>query len=166
MDIAIVAMLLRRGADETARNFNNQTCAEVLGHGMDEEAGGREHGDPAIRKRISTMLARAPAERTWRRRSWIVMMRAFEADWQQRCAEGYEKGQKATDIFGLGEAAGTALTQAVGGREEKSRCSERKQDRRKPGIVSVGMNHELYSCIAWVVRSHEEGIFREVVSFL
>lgn len=170
MDIAIVSILLHEGADEAARNINNQTCSEVVGHGLDEEAGGRERGDPAIRKRISTMLARAPAERAWRRRSWIVMMRAREAAWQGDCSEGYGKGQKTTDIFGLAEAAGTAATQAVGGREGKHRCSEREngdgRDSRKHGIGAVGGNDELLSCVAWVVRTYEEGIFREAVSFL
>lgn len=165
MDIAIVAILLRRGADEAARNVNNQSCAEVLGHGLDEEVGARERGDPAIRQQISTMLARASAERAWCRRSWIVMIRAL-ADWQHHCVKGCEKGQKVTDIFGLGEAVGPTLTQAIGGREEKHRCSEREQAECKHSIGSVGINDELHSCVAWVVRNHEEGIFREVVSFL
>ncbi len=185
MDIAIVAILLNRGADESARNSNNETCADVLGHGLDEEAGGGR-GDPGIRKQIAAMLARAPAERAWRRRSWIVMMRSREdlsAFSEDDGIEGGDKGKKPSSASSLAlalvAAGGTvaARSSASGdGRDEKHRCRAGKggtgkedthvQGVDKDGANVLGLDTGLQSCVTWVVRAQEEGIFREVVAFL
>lgn len=162
MDIAIVALLLHRGADESMTNGNDETCADVLGHGLDEHAGG-ERGDTFLRQRISAMLARAPAERAWRRRSWIVMMRARNAHLGACDAEGGETEETTSDIF--------ALEQAVNDRDEKHRCcgtknGERQDQSRETFDDTVGTDIILQAGVAWVVQAHEEGIFREVVSFL
>lgn len=193
MDIAIVAILLNRGADESARNSNNQTCADVLGHGLDEEAGaGGERGDPGIRKQIAAMLARAPAERAWRRRSWIVMMRSLEdlsafSEDDGIDIEGNEKGKKPSGGPSLAlasspllqPAAGTVVAKSPtpgGGRDEKHRFREGRggegeedihvQGVDKDGANVLGVDTRLQSCVTWVVRAQEEGIFREVVAFL
>lgn len=169
MDLAIVTLLLHRGADESSRNTNNQTCADVLGHGLDEHAIG-ERGDPVVRQRISAMLAKAPAERAWRRRSWIIMMRARNARSGAWGAEGDEEGDTISDMFGLAEADFTAMANAVDGREEKHRCRGKEsgewQDKIQDCTTTVDADKGLQACVAWVVRAYEEGIFREVVSFL
>lgn len=169
MDFAIVFTLLHRGADEAARDSNNHTCAEVLGDGLDEEAGGLR-GDPAMRERIFTMLAKAPAERAWRRRSWAVMMRAREADWSGKLVGGGEEaGRAVVEICGSMAAAGAVVAQAVGARDEKQPCRGRhrgnNQGSRRVGVLGVD-EEALGSCVHWVVRAQEEGIFRLVVSFL
>lgn len=167
MDVAIVALLLHHGADEFSRNINNQTCADVLGHGLDEHAGG-ERGDPVIRQRTSTMLARAPAERAWRRRSWIVMMRAHNTKPGAWDAEG---GKTSSDTLSVVEGVDSTVTaKAVDGPDEKHRCCGtghgETPDKSQASADVVGTDKGLEACVAWIVRANEEGIFREVVSFL
>ena len=173
MDIAIVAILLNRGADESAKNSNNQTCADVLGHGLDEEAGG-QRGDPSVRKQVATMLARAPAERAWRRRSWIVMMRSREdlSALSDDVVQGSEKGKKASSSLALEAAACTVAAKPGGDRDEEHTCrvegkeNVHVQGGNKGGANVLAVDTGLRSCVSWVVRAHEEGIFREVVAFL
>lgn len=173
MDVAIVALLLHHGADESSRNTNNQTCADVLGHGLDEHAEG-ERGDPITRQRIATMLARAPAERAWRRRSWIVMMRARNAQSGPWDAEGGENGNVSSAMFSVeGDVDPTVVAKAVDEPDEKHRCCEtesgemqNKHQGSQASVDAVGTDEGLQACVAWVVRANEEGIFREVVSFL
>ncbi|CAM9763293.1 unnamed protein product [Ectocarpus fasciculatus] len=171
MDFAIVSTLLHRGADEAARDNNNHTCAEVLGDGLDEEAGGLR-GDPAMRERILAMLAKAPAERAWRRRSWIAMMRTREAHWSgELVGRGGEAGRAIVENCGstAAAAAGGVVAQAGGARDEKQPCRGRHRGNneggRRVGVLGVG-EEALQSCVHWVVRAQEEGIFRLVVSFL
>lgn len=175
MDVAIIAILLQCGADESARNSTNKTCGEVLGNGLDEGPGG-ERGDPALRERISAMLAKAPAERNWRRRSWIVMMRVREALWMRdRHSGGNREGGRMVGDSSRGSSEAvceaSATKTAVGGRDEKQRCREQGHaDGGKEGVDgggATGVAEEgIRSCVAWVVRAQEEGIFREVVAFL
>ncbi|CAM9226697.1 unnamed protein product, partial [Ectocarpus sp. 12 AP-2014] len=169
MDFAIVSTLLHRGADEAARDNNNHTCAEVLGDGLDEEAGGLR-GDPAMRERILTVLAKAPAERAWRRRSWTVMMRAREANWSgELVGGGEEAGRAMVEIYGSMAAAGAVVAKAVGARDEKQPCRGRHRgnDEGSSRVGVVGVDEEAFrSCVYWVFRAQEEGIFRLVVSFL
>ncbi|CAM9160357.1 unnamed protein product, partial [Ectocarpus sp. 12 AP-2014] len=74
----MVDLLLRWGASETAVNDNGRTPSDVL------EATAYRVGDPATRHdsltkemhRARVLLARAPVDRTWRRRCWLVMLRA------------------------------------------------------------------------------------------
>ncbi|CAB1119685.1 unnamed protein product [Ectocarpus sp. CCAP 1310/34] len=169
MDFAIVSTLLNRGADEAARDNNNHTCAEVLGDGLDEEAGGLR-GDPAMRERILIVLTKAPAERAWRRRSWTVMMRAREANWSgELVGGGEEAGRTMVEICGSTVAAGAVVAKAVGARDEKQPCRGRHRGNNEGSsrVGVVGVDEEAFrSCVYWVVRAQEEGIFRLVVSFL
>ncbi|CAM9756568.1 unnamed protein product [Ectocarpus sp. 6 AP-2014] len=88
-----VDLLLRWGASETAVNDDGRTPSDILKatttkyHARDAGGGGgTEHreGYPATRhdslaqemQRARALLARAPADRTWRRRCWLVMLRA------------------------------------------------------------------------------------------
>ena len=58
-----VAFLLRRGADETMTNKRGKTPLDLV------------TGDKENDKAIRTMLANAPKDRRWWRRSWLVMLR-------------------------------------------------------------------------------------------
>lgn len=172
MDVAIIAILLHRGADESARNSNRQTCADVLGHGLDEGPGG-ERGDPALRERITAMLAKAPAERNWRRRSWIVMMRVREASRMRDRHSGEGRtARDRSDGSASAEGAEASVPEAVvEGRDEKQRCRDQGHGHGGiegvDGVGATGVVEEgIRSCVAWVVRAQEEGIFREVVAFL
>ncbi|CAM9809400.1 unnamed protein product [Hapterophycus canaliculatus] len=65
-----VSELLRGGADESVEDEDGNTPAEVIGT-MSESLERAE--DVAL---IREMLRRAPADRSWRRRGWLVMLRA------------------------------------------------------------------------------------------
>ena len=64
-----VAELLRGGADETVEDEDGNTPAQVIGT-MSESL--ERADDVAL---IHGMLRRAPADRAWRRRGWLVLLR-------------------------------------------------------------------------------------------
>ncbi len=76
-----VELLLRWGADETLTDEDGQTAGDVVDpwNESDSDDGGDEDSDfrqlRADDQRIRDMLARAPADRSWRRRGWLVLCR-------------------------------------------------------------------------------------------
>lgn len=63
---AVVRVLLHYGADEKAEDNWGETPTDyLLSHYDDEE----------YRARVSAMIARAPCDRAWRRRGWLIMLR-------------------------------------------------------------------------------------------
>ncbi|CAM9192128.1 unnamed protein product, partial [Ectocarpus fasciculatus] len=63
-----VELLLRWGADEQLTNKSGDTPADIVG------AWGLVYDEvDADDQRIRRMLARAPADRSWRRRGWLVL---------------------------------------------------------------------------------------------
>lgn len=77
-----VRLLLRWGADEMAKNVGDLSPWDVVGSTSANPdaitvAGPDEAEDKVVREMaIRKMLKSAPADRVWRRRSWIVMCRA------------------------------------------------------------------------------------------
>eukprot|EP00752_Nemacystus_decipiens_P002752 g2570.t1 len=71
-----VDLLLRSGADEAAVNNDEETPARML-----ESRDFATHCSSEELERAQLLLARAPNDRAWRRRSWLVMLgsRAFRA---------------------------------------------------------------------------------------
>lgn len=65
---ATVSLLLRSGADETMKNEDGHSPMDVLG------ANSRLH--PFVKERVRQLLENAPKDRKWRRRGWLVMLRA------------------------------------------------------------------------------------------
>eukprot|EP00752_Nemacystus_decipiens_P008626 g7703.t1 len=87
----VVDLLLRHGADETALDRDGHRPVHLLdetdgeGEGEDEEELGEEDDEedddspPCTQdeiERTRLLLARAPADRAWRRRAWLLMIRA------------------------------------------------------------------------------------------
>lgn len=184
LDLPVVEELLRRDADETARNNDGHTPRDVLGHGLDENAGG-VGGDPEMHDRIAAVLARAPAERNWRRRSWLVVMRernvsstittvgdddgvgalfdshAEKGDWD--CSGGCKKeGRGRTTYFETTER-GILAASPIEGDMEVVVGEAYSEDGES---VSRVVDEVLASYVYWVVGVQEEGIFRHVISFL
>ncbi|CAN0302000.1 unnamed protein product [Ascophyllum nodosum] len=170
LDLAIVEILLSRGADETAPNSDDHTPYDVLGHGLDESAGSAAGGgDLETRDRIAAVLARAPAERNWRRRSWLVMMRARASSVATgpdfRAREGGGDGEKeayrrracsetSRAVMATGSTRGD-----VGVEAGVVLCNE-------DGAGSSCADGTLAAYVSWVVRVQEEGIFRHVTAFV
>lgn len=154
MDLAVVETLLRCGADEKARNNDDNTPTQVLGRGLhDQEEGTR--GNSHVRAYISTMLARAPIERAWRRRSWLVVMRSRHFYWSHQEGNTGDSYISAVTVSGV--------PGAVYDREE---CFGQGDVGVEEESVVGAAFHRLISCVGWIVRVQEEGIFRNVASFL
>ncbi|CAM9848932.1 unnamed protein product, partial [Ectocarpus sp. 13 AM-2016] len=72
---APVDLLLRWGADETAPNSDGKTPADLLDeHDNDND---RTTCSEAEIEQVRLLLARAPADRAWRGRCWLVMLRSY-----------------------------------------------------------------------------------------
>ena len=73
--VQMVDLLLRWGADETAVCSNGRTAEDMIGtrHVY------RRHSIPDSTERVRTLLARAPADRAWRRRGLLALCRASPA---------------------------------------------------------------------------------------
>ncbi|CAM9885646.1 unnamed protein product [Ectocarpus fasciculatus] len=73
-NVSAVELLLQWGADENCSDGNGDTPAGKIGalypEGLDDE------GITADHESIRRMLARAPADRSWRRRGWLVLIRS------------------------------------------------------------------------------------------
>lgn len=65
---AAVDLLLRSGADETIKDEDGHTPVDVLGN--------NSRLVPDVGERIRHLLKNAPRDRKWRRRGWLVMLRA------------------------------------------------------------------------------------------
>ncbi|CAN0016333.1 unnamed protein product [Scytosiphon promiscuus] len=70
--VETVDFLLRQGADETMVDQDGKSAIDL--------AGTKRHGQNASHRhdveRVRTLLRNAPADRTWRRRGWLVLYRA------------------------------------------------------------------------------------------
>ncbi|CAN0427256.1 unnamed protein product [Ectocarpus sp. 8 AP-2014] len=65
---SVVDLLLRWGADETMKDERGKTPADYLAR--------IRNLDPAVAERVRHLLVNAPIDRAWRRRGWLVMLRA------------------------------------------------------------------------------------------
>lgn len=72
-----VQLLLRWGADETAVTFDNITAYDLVGSAVEEEHLSPEEvlSKVQLDNVIRSMLVNAPADRVWRRRGWLVLLR-------------------------------------------------------------------------------------------
>ena len=164
---AIVDLLLRCGSDETAVNRNGRTAAEIVGHHIEYAACPLKKEDV---DRVRELLANAPADRAWRRRGFLVLCRARLLRSSRRGAGG---SQSTTGLH-----AEQAPSRSSGGRPDGK---ERRQQHGE-GCLEGGMDEpyantpiiqvdklatgEARSAIVRMVELAEEGLFRNIVSFL
>lgn len=75
-----VRLLLRWGADETATDYHNNTAAVLVGTATATPSMQLQPEEfitnQLIEDRIRNMLEKAPMDRIWRRRGWLVLCRA------------------------------------------------------------------------------------------
>lgn len=152
-----VRLLLCKGGDETAMNGDNSSPADILSrHKLAENT--RVTGNFTLLQMIRALLARAPADRAWRRRSCIVQARVMI----QR--------QRASDEHGDHHVAATPASAlppqpqpdavAIGQCDNRPRCPSAADDR------DILAEKRWRSSAAWVVGVPEDGIFRHIVGFL
>lgn len=73
---SMVQLLLQWNADESATTAMNVSPAEIVGTGEIAADSSGDEGEDPLSEAIKRLLARAPADRVWRRRGWLLMCRA------------------------------------------------------------------------------------------
>ncbi|CAN0239114.1 unnamed protein product, partial [Ectocarpus fasciculatus] len=132
----VVDSLLRWGADETILDNFGRNPAKML----DVEDGRLDSAAPDEIDRTRVLLSRAPADRAWRRRGWLVMLgsRDSKARKRKRSAGGHGDGGEVGGGCEIARSDGMA-----GGGEEGLRLEV---------LLLLGLGLE--------------GVFRTVVGFL
>ena len=128
----VIDSILRSGADETILNGEGKTAMDVAGDEFE---------------RVRELLANAPADRTWRRRGYLVLCRAHP-----------DRLQRMQDVFSAptGTAHRTRRADAIGnngGAVEGGTAGER-----------VGGGWAVV--VVRVLELQEEDIFRTIVGYL
>ncbi|CAM9977341.1 unnamed protein product, partial [Ectocarpus sp. 8 AP-2014] len=139
-----VELLLRWGADEKLTNNVGKTPAAVTG-ALQQDGLNNEEPE-ADNQRIRRMLTRAPADRSWRRRGWLVLSRSCPT--RVQVANGSSSSNNDN-----GNSAKVA--RVIG--EGSSRDDEETEDH---------MMVELGDLVGRLVELEADGLFRLVVGFL
>ena len=177
-----VDLLLRWGADETALNEDGLTPAEVLDHDLDES---ENHCSQEEVERARLLLARAPADRTWRRRGWLVMLRSRASKVRVashggvgNSTNGDSSGSDARltgDREGESQKAGTTEAASEAGGEQGNRREQRRggdggEARNLLGVGAGGGSEGggvgFSGIVALLLELELEDVFRSVVGFL
>ena len=157
-----VDLLLQSGADETAVNDDGKTPLEVFDLVPPEESAAYP---PEELQRVRLLLTRAPADRAWRRRWPLVMLRSRAS----------KAGKASCDELGGSEHS----TDAAGGEEDRGRSKMARVEHAGGGASGVlgqtadgradGADNEgerSRAVMESLFRLDIEGIFRTVVGFL
>lgn len=156
MNAGIVELLLRFNADETltcnrgntakdtiARPKNNLPVDQVAVDQDSEVYGG-------VRKHIISLLDAAPANKAWRNRGWLVILRARQRRFMSTCRSAI------VDADTMG-AATSAVT--VSARLRRKWASPAK-------ILHDDPMEEFRALVAHLVEFEEDGLFQRVVGYL
>ncbi|CAM9935787.1 unnamed protein product, partial [Pylaiella littoralis] len=142
--LAGVELLLRWGADENLTDVVGDTAADILGLWEEDEDVGdiRSEQRKADDQRIRRILARAPADRSWRRRGWLVLCRDPTVTKVQLATKSC-RGDRSTKV-------------AKAGCDLRRVCDQ-------PGYRTVD---DMGDLVRRVVLLEQEDVFRVVVGFL
>ena len=160
---AAVDLLLRWGADEDALNNDDQTPSARLDlpHGDTEKPASRDEIE-----RTRVLLSRAPSDRAWRRRGWLIMLRSRA-----------EKAREAISCDSRGYATDVRSSADIP-REGKSCKVARREGTESGGdhvvgkLASIGVRVDggdggvLSGVVGLLVGLEVEGVFRTALSFL
>ena len=153
----VVDALLRWGADETALNNDGKSPADLL----DSVYKGRKCSQEDI-ERVRLLLARAPADRAWRRRGWLAMLRSRASRSKPIAGGGHEEGSSGAS----GGAEGSrkvARSEAAGG----VGSGEGAHATNGVGEEMGAVGDELFGgAVVRLVGLEPEGVFRAVLEFL
>ena len=160
---AAVDLLLRWGADETALNTSGQTPAVLLD--LDPLENERRCCRQEV-ERARLLLTRAPADRAWRRRCWLVMLRSRAAK-ERTSSCGGGGGGSDTRIVCDGEdvVCKAPKTERPGGVSH----GVRGQISPSAGGHAVGRERGLGGLshlVEQLLGLELEGVFRTIVGFL
>ena len=137
-----VRRLLLKGADETALDSDGQTPSTLLNLPLPRWPPISPHEIQRARE----LLARAPADRAWRRRGWLVLLRARAEN---------EKTAKCRKV-GEGDIVPPS-GDGAGGSANGDRCAATEEEEAEK---------VLRGAVDMLVRRAPEGVFRAVVELL
>ncbi len=160
----VVDLLLRWGADETAVDEDGETPADDL----DAMYENRTCSQDEI-ERVRLLLDRAPADRAWRRRGWLVMLRTQASKARNDSHEGSRS--KTVDVS---NAAGGGVEDdrkmvrhpVVAGNASGERGEDSQEADGFEAEDGVGGNEALRGVVEWLERMEPAGVFRTILGFL
>eukprot|EP00752_Nemacystus_decipiens_P008060 g7204.t1 len=146
-----VDLLLRWGADETALDNGGHTVPKMLELCSSFEASANEV------ENVRLLLARAPADRAWRRRGWLVMLRSRSTE--GRTTAGCGVGCPSDEEGGEGPN-GTGGREGEGRKVTRTGHAGRSDGGAKEDVL------DLSRVVTLLIGLEAEGVFRTVVGFL
>lgn len=161
-----VDLLLRWGASETIVDNNGETPAAVL-----QRRANRPRCSADEAERVQVLLMRTPADRAWRRRGWLVIIRArVEKERIAQC-EGSSSGevrQCGSGLHGGGEDGGT---NKVGRTDDGGGSGGRARVGGGDAVVAAARGAAaeeagLSGLVATLMGLESDGIFRTIVGYL
>ncbi len=163
-----VDLLLRWGADETASDNNCQTPADSL---FSSSLGDAQCSEQEV-QRTRVLLARAPADRAWRRRCWLVMLRwrdskatAAAAGSGSRGSIGSVSTARADGRAGGGSCKVKVARTITSGNSPHGRTNNGGDGDGVEAGAEIGRGN-LRGVVAQLLGLELEGVFRMVVGFL
>ncbi|CAM9227563.1 unnamed protein product [Ectocarpus fasciculatus] len=151
---AAVELLLRWGADETIVDEDGETAADVVGtwdHSNDDDGSIDDEQLKADGQRIRQMLARAPADRSWRRRGWLVLCRSCPTKVQ--ISKDSSNGSNSSN----GSSGCRTVKAAKASEEDSGGGGEEDGDDARTYFLRL---------VDRIVGLQADGVFRKVVGFL
>ncbi|CAB1102986.1 unnamed protein product [Ectocarpus sp. CCAP 1310/34] len=181
LSLPTVRILLDSDADEAAKNNDGQTPRDVTGVHPD----GRPLENqpcPVVPRKIVALLDAAVLRRKWKRRGWLVMLRAraqrqaalelVEAA-RTGCVGNVRKEDEGAAAGGSDAEAGPCGSVASGGGEPEKGCGGGDGDGDGDGdgcgcevAVPERNQSEFYELVGQTTLLTEEGVFQKVVQFL
>ena len=164
-----VEVLLLWGADETLVDGSGGTPADVVGdwdpdceedellYQEDSEFDARIQQRVVDNERIRRMLATAPADRSWRRRGWLVMCRSRQVRLQ--LSDDCETGNGAGVVGRQGSAGSSSKVAKTGGTGGEGRGEGEKDAGYRPEV-------DFGRLVGRLVGMETENTFRLVLGFL
>eukprot|EP00752_Nemacystus_decipiens_P004952 g4505.t1 len=154
-----VNLLLRWGASEQDLDGEGKTTAERLQELKRERGGGTNDARAHRLARALELLASAPADRAWRRRSWLVMLRArTEKERMERRGDGFraEGGDSSGEVVHDDRGREDNETR----RQENARSEGRPRSRRRRDSTGFG------GLVEVLLGLESDGVFRTILGFL
>ena len=146
--VAMVDLLLRSGADETLVDNKGDAAADMIG----VEVSMMEASLAEDMERVSNLLAKAPADRAWRRRGYLILCRAHPDRVQLPLYDGH--------------------TPIGAGKRHSSRRIEPAKDEEGGQSDAIGGNSvdekpgAEWTAVTARLLGMEEGLFRTIVGYL
>ncbi|CAN0130687.1 unnamed protein product [Ectocarpus sp. 12 AP-2014] len=149
-----VGILLRWGASEQAVDQDEKTPVDLFTESALQLEGQRKC--PELERAVE-LLARAPADRAWLRRCWLVILRERTNNERKGHGSCRRKGKK------VGSGEGALLRDGERGGSNKVRRGEPSRGR---GRARAAVKVDLRGLVNTLVGLQSDGVFRTIVGYI